>query len=128
MFHNRYYDGSAVQRLQTLPAKVAPVHLQMMGRGQLKTVCGETSMNHLFAIDGFSVRQDNSGRYYLNDLHRAAGGGRRHKLTLWLNLRQTNELVQLLSDTGIPVSVIQSQSHFFELKFSEHFRLLDTVH
>ena len=46
-------------------------------------------------------------RYCLNDLHRAAGGERRHEPTLWRNLQQTGELVQLLSDTGIPVSVIK---------------------
>ncbi|MFK8256842.1 KilA-N domain-containing protein [Erwinia sp. AnSW2-5] len=36
-------------------------------------------MNQLLVIDGVSVRQDNSGRYCLNDLHRAAGGEERHK-------------------------------------------------
>lgn len=36
-------------------------------------------MNQLLVIDGVSVRQDNSGRYCLNDLHRAAGGEDRHK-------------------------------------------------
>jgi hypothetical protein len=100
----------------------------MMGRGRLKTVCGEQSMNQLLVIDGVPVRQDNSGRYCLNDLHRAVGGERRHEPSLWRNLQQTNELVQLLSDTGIPVSLIKSQPHFFESKISEHLRLLDTVH
>uniref|UniRef100_UPI000463F765 KilA-N domain-containing protein n=3 Tax=Enterobacteriaceae TaxID=543 RepID=UPI000463F765 len=54
-----------------------------------------------------TVRRDPEGRYCLNDLHRAAGGERRHEPTLWRNLQQTGELVQLLSDTGIPVSVIK---------------------
>lgn len=85
-------------------------------------------MNQLLVIDGVSVRQDNSGRYCLNDFHRAAGGERRHEPSLWRNLQQTSELVQLLSDTGIPVSVIKSQPHFFESKFSEHLRLLEIVH
>ncbi|MEN4667756.1 KilA-N domain-containing protein [Pantoea agglomerans] len=83
-------------------------------------------MNQLLVIDGVSVRQDNSGRYCLKDLHRAAGGERRHEPSLWRNLQQTDELVQLLSDTGIPVSVIKSQPYFFVSKFSEHLRLLDT--
>lgn len=64
-------------------------------------------MNQLMVIDGVTVRRDPEGRYCLNDLHRAAGGERRHEPTLWRNLQQTNELVQLLSDTGIPVSVIK---------------------
>lgn len=84
-----------------------PFHLQMMGRDWFKTVCGEESMNQLLVIDGVSVRQDNSGRYCLNNLHCAAGGVSRHEPSLWRNLQQTNELVQLLSDTGIPVSVIK---------------------
>lgn len=64
-------------------------------------------MNSLMVIDGIEVRRDVQGRYCLNDLHRAAGGERRHEPSLWRNLQQTNELVQLLSDTGIPVSVIK---------------------
>ena len=74
-------------------------------------------MNQLLVIDGVSVRQDNSGRYFLNDLHRAAGGERQHEPPLWRSLQQTNELVQLLSDTGIPVSVIKSQTYLFGLNF-----------
>lgn len=85
-------------------------------------------MNQLLVIDGVSVRQDNSGRYCLNDLHRAAGGERRHEPSLWRNLQQNNELFQLLIDTGIPVSVIKSHSHFFESKFSEQLSLLETLH
>ncbi|XES82655.1 KilA-N domain-containing protein [Franconibacter pulveris] len=64
-------------------------------------------MNQLMVIDGVTVRRDPEGRYCLNDLHRAAGGERRHEPTLWRNLQQTGELMQLLSDTGIPVSVIK---------------------
>ena len=64
-------------------------------------------MNQLMVIDGVTVRRDPEGRYCLNDLHRAAGGERRHEPTLWRNLQQTGELVQLLCDTGIPVSVIK---------------------
>lgn len=64
-------------------------------------------MNQLMVIDGVTVRRDPEGRYCLNDLHRAAGGERRHEPTLWRNLQQTGELVHLLSDTGIPVSVIK---------------------
>ncbi|WP_049294055.1 KilA-N domain-containing protein [Franconibacter helveticus] len=64
-------------------------------------------MNQLMVIDGVTVRRDPEGRYCLNDLHRAAGGERRHEPTLWRNLQQTGELVQLLSDTGIPVSVVK---------------------
>lgn len=85
-------------------------------------------MNQLLVIDGVSVRQDNSGHYCLNDFHRAAGGERRHEPSLWRNLQQSNELFQLLSDIGFPVSVIKSHSHFFESKFSGQLSLLETLH
>ncbi len=59
-------------------------------------------MNQLLVIDGVSVRQDNSGRYCLNDLHRAAGGEERHKPRFWLGNQQTQELVQELTEGGNP--------------------------
>ncbi|MDE1188220.1 MAG: KilA-N domain-containing protein [Pantoea sp.] len=64
-------------------------------------------MNQLLVIDGVSVRQDNEGRYCLNDLHKAAGGERRNDPHDWMRLKQTKDLVELLSDTGIPVTVIK---------------------
>ena len=67
-------------------------------------------MNTL-TIDKAHISQDSEGRYCLNDLHRAAGGARRHGPSLWLDNRQTKELVaeiaHELGDTGIPVSVIR---------------------
>lgn len=59
-------------------------------------------MNQLIAIDGFAVCQDNSGRYCLNDLHRAAGGKNRHRPKYWLAQVQTQELVQELTKGEIP--------------------------
>ncbi|MCP2232858.1 KilA-N domain-containing protein [Erwinia aphidicola] len=59
-------------------------------------------MNQLLVIDGVSVRQDTSGRYCLNDLHRAAGGEERHKPRFWLGNQQTQELVQELTEGGNP--------------------------
>ncbi|GKX58369.1 phage antirepressor KilAC domain-containing protein [Leminorella grimontii] len=64
-------------------------------------------MNNLITIDAIAIRQDSAGRYCLNDLHRAAGGERRHEPSLWRGLQQTESLVRLLGDTGIPVSVIR---------------------
>ncbi len=61
-------------------------------------------MNSVMIIDSVAIRQDAQSRYCLNDLHRAAGGEERHTPKYWLNLRQTHELVQVLSDGGIPPS------------------------
>lgn len=54
-------------------------------------------MNQLIAIDGVAVRQDTYGRYCLNDLHRAAGGEKRHQPSDWLSTNQTKELVHILN-------------------------------
>lgn len=54
-----------------------------------------------------AVKQDKDGRFCLNDLHKAAGGERRNDPHDWLRLKQTTELVQELSDTGIPVTTIR---------------------
>ncbi|UXY08997.1 KilA-N domain-containing protein [Kosakonia sp. ML.JS2a] len=54
-----------------------------------------------------AVKQDKEGRFCLNDLHKAAGSERRNDPHDWLRLKQTSELVQELSDTGIPVTTIR---------------------
>ena len=58
-----------------------------------------------------SIRLDTQGRFCLNDLHRAAGGSRKHGPALWLTNLQTqaliDEIVQSKTDTGNPVSVVK---------------------
>lgn len=54
-------------------------------------------MNQLLVIDGVSVRQDNSGRYCLNDLHRAAGGAERHSPNRWTRTEMFDGLVSVLT-------------------------------
>ena len=67
----------------------------------------------ILAISGISIKQDSFGRFCLNDLHKAAGGERRHEPTNWTALQQTKDLIAELlaekSTTGIPV-VKQNQS------------------
>jgi hypothetical protein len=59
------------------------------------------------AISGTSIRQDSNGRFCLNDLHKAAGGERRHEIANWTALQQTKDLIAELtaekSTPGIPV-------------------------
>ena len=65
-------------------------------------------MNQLLVIDGISVRQDNDGRYCLNDLHRSAGGEAKHKPAFWLRNEQTERLVsELQKRNSVPVQVIR---------------------
>ncbi|OJY18654.1 KilA-N domain-containing protein [Pandoraea sp. 64-18] len=52
-------------------------------------------------LSGIGIRQDAEGRYCLNDLHRAAGGERRHDTREFLTRQGTRELIDEL--TGIAV-------------------------
>jgi hypothetical protein len=57
-------------------------------------------MNQIM-ISETGIKQDEQGRYCLNDLHRAAGGEKRHQPSNWLANKQTSELIAELSITGI---------------------------
>jgi hypothetical protein len=59
------------------------------------------------------VRQDDQGRFSLNDLHQAAGGEDRHKPGNWLQLVQTQALIQEISNCADlhswkPIGAIQT--------------------
>lgn len=49
------------------------------------------------------IHQDLTGRYCLNDLHRASGEEKRHGASYWLTNQQTQELIAELETTVIPV-------------------------
>jgi phage antirepressor YoqD-like protein len=55
-------------------------------------------------IANVGIRQDASGRFSMNDLHRAAGAEKRHQPSDWLRLQQTQALVAELEREapGIP--------------------------
>lgn len=57
-------------------------------------------------IANIGITQDTEGRYCLNDLHRAAGGEKKHGPSYWMANAQTQELVAELGHTGNPVGVI----------------------
>ena len=54
------------------------------------------------AILGTDIRKDADGRYCLNDLHRASGGNNAHRPSLWVQNKQTQELIAEIVKAGIP--------------------------
>ena len=59
------------------------------------------------SIDGATIHHDRHGRFCLNDLHQASGGERKNQPQYFLENKQTQDLVQALIDTGIPVSPVE---------------------
>lgn len=65
----------------------------------------DATVTHLPAkINDISIRRDDHGRFCLNDLHKAAGEGNRHRPQYWLDTQQAQELAAEVekSIAGIP--------------------------
>src|SRR5690554_3751180 len=60
-------------------------------------------------IAGVMIRQDHEGRFYLNDLHRASGGEKRHQPSNWLSLKNTQDLAALLNERTAASAIISRQ-------------------
>lgn len=45
-------------------------------------------------ISNVAIRQDNEGRFCLNDLHKASGNRKQHQISNWLRISQTAELIE----------------------------------
>lgn len=74
-------------------------------------------MNALaLTISDISIRQDDQGRYCLNDLHKAAGNENKHRPSLWLKNQQTIELIAEIEKAGIPAIQSKQQLGTFCVK------------
>ncbi|MBC7961411.1 MAG: KilA-N domain-containing protein [Steroidobacteraceae bacterium] len=63
-----------------------------------------------------TIRQDQEGRFCLNDLHKAAGGENKHRPSLWLKNAQTAAFIEAASKAGIPAIQSKQQLGTFVAK------------
>lgn len=56
--------------------------------------------NQVLTIGEFYIRQDEDGRYCLNDLHKASGGLKKHQVSNFLRVEQTKELIEEIDQTS----------------------------
>ena len=76
----------------------------MMNASANVLVCSSTSQIN---IDGAAIHHDLHGRFCLNDLHQASGGAQKDQPRYFLENKQTQDLVQALVDSGIPLSPVE---------------------
>lgn len=61
-------------------------------------------------LDNVVIRLDDEGRFCLNDLHKAAGGEKRHQPSDWLRLLQTKSLIEeIINEKGEIPPVVAKQ-------------------
>ncbi|MXV35818.1 MULTISPECIES: KilA-N domain-containing protein [unclassified Saccharibacter] len=64
------------------------------------------SHHSILVLRGIGIKQDEGGRFCLNDLHHASGGNPAKRPGVWRENIQTKELIAAVTDAGIPASPI----------------------
>jgi hypothetical protein len=59
-------------------------------------------MSNVIQIEAITIKQDEEGRYCLNDLHKAAGEEQKDRPKYWLENAQTVAMITELEKGGIP--------------------------
>ncbi|WP_254624407.1 KilA-N domain-containing protein [Acinetobacter lactucae] len=66
--------------------------------------------NKPLVIGDFTIRQDEEGRYCLNDLHKASGGLKKHQLSNFMRSDQTKELIAEIENSSNDSSLESERS------------------
>lgn len=74
--------------------------------------------NQPLVIGEFTIRQDDDGRYCLNDLHKASGNLSKHKPAFWLRNEQTQGLISELQNSNSQFSAIDQPVNILRGNFS----------
>lgn len=64
--------------------------------------------NQALVIGGFSIRQDDDGRYCINDLHKASGSAEKHKPFNFMRNQQTKDLIIEIENENM---MLKSEHH-----------------
>ena len=70
--------------------------------------------NQPLVIGEFSIRQDEDGRYCLNDLHRASGGKDKHRPTYFIRNEQTQDLIKEIESEDYDLQIRTSKNKHCE--------------
>ena len=64
--------------------------------------------NQPLMIGDFSIRQDDEGRYCLNDLHKASGYHKKHQPAFFIRNQQTKDLMEMMESENYDLQICRS--------------------
>jgi len=78
--------------------------------------------NKPFVIGEFTIRQDEDGRFCLNDLHKASGGADKHQPAYFMRNKQTNDLILEINNSANLQSLENDRSANLHIAFKKNRR------